>query len=199
MATTTGDRSPIEPEYSAFCTALYVLIRKVARSAIEDPTVWDDVSHDAWIHTIPHRHKLALWEDYQRLGYIRTVVKRHHWRLSRQHSWIRLMEYVEDKHGQRHQLVELLGDARYEPSRVLLEWLEWLESSNGALILAGAEEVLTENQFDVLVLRLEGKTFKEIGALLGRSEVACRKSWSQICKKLKLWLQIRKQWRDDTP
>jgi DNA-directed RNA polymerase specialized sigma24 family protein len=188
MATTTGDRSPIEPEYSAFCTALYDLICKVARAAIEDPTVWDDLSHDAWEHIVRHRHWLAQFEDYQRFGYIRKVVKRHHWRLSRQDSWIRLTDYVVDKHGQRHQLVELLGDARYEPSRVLLEWLE-SESRNGALILALAAEVLTEDQFDVLVLRLEGKTFQEIGALLGRSEVACRKSWSQI----------RTQWGDDTP
>jgi DNA-directed RNA polymerase specialized sigma24 family protein len=188
MATTTGDRSPIEPEYSAFCTALYDLICKVARAAIEDPTVWDDLSHDAWEHLVPHRHKLAQWEDYQRLGYIRKAVKRHYWRRSRQDSWIRLTDYVVDKHGQRHQLVELLGDTRYEPSLVLLEWLE-SQNQNGALLLALAEEVLTEDQFDVLVLRLEGKTFKEIGALLGRSDVACRQSWSQI----------RKQWRGDTP
>ena len=52
-------------------------------------------------------------------------------------------------------------------------------------LLTRTEEALTEDQFDVLVLRLEGKTFKAIGALLGRSEVACRKSWSQS----------RKQWR----
>lgn len=180
---TTRNQSPIEPEYSLFCTELYVLICKVARAAIDDPTVWADVSHDAWIHTIPHRHRLAQFEDYQRFLYIRKAVKRHYWRRSRQDSWIRLTDYVVDKHGQRHQLVELLGDARYEPSRVLLEWLE-SESRNVALLLALAEEVLTENQLDVFVARLEGETFKAIGALLDRSEVACRKSWSQICKKL---------------
>jgi DNA-directed RNA polymerase specialized sigma24 family protein len=167
-----GDWTPVEDELSGFCEALYVLICKIACIFIYDPEERQEVIQRAVEKIIFKRHKLYTWPEPWRVGYIVTTVIRHHWHVSNQNRrWL----FVED--GGKVSFADEDADPYYALAAEEVHKI-------GAMAMEMAEEVLTEDQYDVFRLRLNGKSYKDIGAALGRSDVACRKSWHQSLKKL---------------
>jgi DNA-directed RNA polymerase specialized sigma24 family protein len=170
----TPKRRPVDAYLWSFCEALYALIGQIARVFVHNPDIRQEV--------VQHTAERILWrcralyandpDPEQHKGLIVTAVIRHHWRLE---GKSRRLVPVGDEGP------ECFVDEEADPYRPLVIQLERRVLLSLRKL---GDELLTDKQLEVFLLRMDGEPFKVIAEKTERSEVACRKSWMLAVRKL---------------
>jgi DNA-directed RNA polymerase specialized sigma24 family protein len=156
---------PLTNQLKASTESLYEIIQRLSEGI--DPENGKDLAHDTLLNIIIPRlqegHELKGWLPHQQRGWLKTTLKREHWRsnaLARRLS--PLSASVE-------------ADEQYQPYDVQNNvQIQALKERQKRVLRKLAEEVLTDDQFNVFDGRLRECFYEKIAEDTGLKAATCR-------------------------
>ena len=172
---------PLTNKLRASTESLYEIIQRLSEEI--DPENGKDLAHDAILNIIIPRlqegHELNDWLPHQQRGWLKTTLKREHWRI---HALARRLPPLSahvDEDQYDYKLASVEADERYQPYDVQIQALEERQK---AVLRELAEEVLTDDQFNVFDGCLRGCSYEKIAKDTGLKAATCRQMMKRQIK-----------------
>ena len=165
--------APLTNELRKSTESLYEIIQRLSTEI--DPENGKDLAHDTILDIIIPRlqegHELNDWLPHQQRGWLKTTLKREHWRSNALARRLPPLSAHADEDQYDYKLASIEADEQYQPYDVQIQALE--ERQKRALRKL-AEEVLTDDQFNIFEGRLRGCSYDKIAEDTGLKVGTCR-------------------------